>query len=184
MTKKDITPLTHTRPNPVGMGGRTSVAARRIIKEVESWAGQIASDDSKALLEAMKDLNDLLITCWTEVDESQTRLSLAQCSLKENNIEEAKDNINTANCYLDRWQDRDGAVGNVALLRQELPPLGGEIEGLRLSREVMGDVYRGQFKIVVNPHEINKEILFKVWPEILNQMVANEPKLQESVITG
>ncbi|HEC73972.1 MAG TPA: hypothetical protein ENI26_06315 [Methylophaga aminisulfidivorans] len=120
MTDKNCTSLTYTVPNAVGMGGRTFPVTRTLIREVSDWAQQIDSEDGESLSKAMKDLDSLLVTCWTEIDESLTWLNLCEHHLNQGSIDDAKEQIKTAKSYLNRWQDRGGVHGNAFIPQQSV----------------------------------------------------------------
>jgi hypothetical protein len=97
--------------------------------------------------------------------------------------------------YLNRWQDRDGAVGNVECVTEEdltdfilpdgstLPTSfasakiervekdGIRMDGLRIIKCIFGT----SAKLIISPHMINTDALRKVWPQLLDKLIA-EPK--------
>jgi len=62
----------------------------------------------------MNDLEELMISCWTEVDESLTFLLLAQQHLSRGRTEETAKHVDIARHYLNRWQGREGRCGNAS----------------------------------------------------------------------
>ena len=99
-----IAPLATT---PVGKP--TNTAARRLVDEVRNWAGQFNSPDAKALVHAMDDMELLLVSAWTEVDEALCLLHMASRDQCTQNAEKRRA---TAMEYLHKWQDRGGRMGN------------------------------------------------------------------------
>lgn len=178
MTDRNCTSLAYTVPNPIGTGGRTFSVVRTLTREIKDWANQLHTKDGESLTKAMKDLDDLLVTCWGEIDESLTRLSLAEHHLKKGRIDEAKEHIHTAKRYLNRWQDREGVNGN-ALIPQVPVPLDNDIKGLNFSRESFGG-YSGRFRVTINPNEIDRETLLNVWPHILDSMCEVDSRFQSN----
>ncbi|MFT3789633.1 MAG: hypothetical protein QM741_00855 [Rudaea sp.] len=51
--------------------GQTHPHARRLIQATQEWAQQnLTAEQAKVVKDAMKALDDTLMTCWTEVDEA------------------------------------------------------------------------------------------------------------------
>lgn len=88
--------LEWTQPDPIGRRDsvRNYVATEKLIMELKAWADSLPRDIGSPLRAALNDLNNLLVTGWTEVDEALS------C-------------INQGMNYLHRWQGRNGRIGNV-----------------------------------------------------------------------
>lgn len=87
----------------------TNTEAKRIVRQVRSWAAQFDNDDAKDLCEAMDDIEKLFTRVWTEIDESLFRLTLmGRTSAPEKDVE----HLAVALQLLHRWQDRGGRIGN------------------------------------------------------------------------
>lgn len=96
------------RPPPIGTylrtdtnrypaNGRTIEVAKNIAADIRNWSDSLPAGHARNdLHEAAQTLYDLLVSCWTEVDEA-----LGQ--------------IHTAVHYLNRWQGRGGHIGNATL---------------------------------------------------------------------
>ena len=97
-----IAPLTTT---PVGKSWEgapnTNREARRLVNEVRSWARQFNAADALALVDAMDDMERLLVRVWTEIDESLLCLSLAESAHRT--PERAAEMRANAVSYLRRW---------------------------------------------------------------------------------
>ncbi|MDR2366003.1 MAG: Bro-N domain-containing protein [Zoogloeaceae bacterium] len=99
-----LKPLVWTRPMPScrrypsqEMTGapRTAKTVETILDELIRWAiKEVPGEAGESLRTALEDLSGLVITGWTEVDEALSTLSFAMR-------------------YLNRWQDRDGRIGNI-----------------------------------------------------------------------
>lgn len=87
----------------------TNTEARRLVDEVRFWAGQFNAPDAKALVRAMGDMERLLVSAWTEVDEALCQLHMANHEQSTQNAEKRRA---TAMEYLHKWQDRGGRMGN------------------------------------------------------------------------
>lgn len=88
--------LEWTQPDPIGRRDsvRNYVATEKLIMELKAWADSLPRDIGSPLRAALNDLNNLLVTGWTEVDEALS------CITQGMN-------------YLHRWQGRNGRIGNV-----------------------------------------------------------------------
>ncbi|MDO1474029.1 hypothetical protein [Comamonas thiooxydans] len=100
----EFVPLSTT---PIEKG--TSTEARRLVDEVRYWAGQFNAPDAKALVHAMNDMERLLLSAWTEVDEALCLLHMAN---RDQSTQSADKRRATAMEYLHKWQDRGGRMGN------------------------------------------------------------------------
>lgn len=80
----------------------TNREARRLVNEVRAWARQFDAADAKALVNAMDDMERLLIRVWTEIDESVLRLNLSATATTP---ERANSLRNEAIGYLNRWNN-------------------------------------------------------------------------------
>ncbi|AKH38214.1 MULTISPECIES: hypothetical protein [Nitrosomonas] len=92
---KRIEPPTWTRPaSSCNEGdGRSIEVAKKLITELKVWSNILPRDIGSPLWDALDDLNGLLITGWTEVDEALLHISVGTN-------------------YLRRWMGRKGRVGN------------------------------------------------------------------------
>lgn len=81
----------------------TNREARRLVNEVRTWARQFDAPDAQALVQAMNDMDRLLVRVWTEIDESVLRLHL---SATASTPERAESLRREAIGYLNRWNGR------------------------------------------------------------------------------
>lgn len=81
----------------------TNREARRLVNEVRTWARQFDAPDARALVQAMDDMERLLIRVWTEIDESTLRLLLSGSAKTP---EQADSLRREAIGYLSRWNNR------------------------------------------------------------------------------
>ena len=80
----------------------TNREARRLVNEVRLWARQYDAPDAGALVQAMDDMERLLIRVWTEIDESTLRLLLSGSA---STPERADSLRQEALYYLNRWNN-------------------------------------------------------------------------------
>ncbi len=79
--------------------------ARRLVREVRTWAQQFDAPDARALVDAMNDMARLLSWVWTEIDESVLRLKLSEATSTPGHAATLR---SEAFFYLNRWLG-DGA---------------------------------------------------------------------------
>lgn len=104
-------PLQVTRIGESWNGDKqTNTEAMRLLAELQSWASQFKHDEGKKLGQALGEVEQLFQRVWTEIDESLVRMKLADVDRAG-----AADHRAAARRYLNRWQDREGRVGNAAV---------------------------------------------------------------------
>lgn len=180
--------LTITQVPGVCEGIRTINTLKRLISEVSQWATETKQP---ALADAMRDAYGLVVTCWTEFDEGLRQLSSAVRQIERGDTQGATESIGHAMRYMHRWQDRDGAIGNIECLTEDeisglifedgskmpasfasakidrLDDLERTVKGLRIIRSVFGN----QAKLIINPGILNTDALREVWPQLLDRLV-------------
>jgi hypothetical protein len=184
--------LTYTPVSNAREGHRTFNTLKRLITEVRQWARDTGNTELDA---AMKDAYGLAVTGWTEVDESLSRLNSTRHNIKKRKQEDAIIDLDWAMKYLNRWQDRDGTVGNVECVTEEdltdfILPDGStlpasfasakieriEKDGIRMdSLRIIKCIFGTSAKLIISPHMINTDALRKVWPQLVDKLIA-EPK--------
>ena len=137
----------------------------------------------------------LVVTCWTEIDEGLMQLSQAVRQIERGNPSEAVESIGWAMKYMNRWQDRDGAIGNATCVTEDeltgltledgravpasfasakidsLDDLERAVKGLTLVKSVFGL----DAKLIIKHHALNTEALREVWPQLLDRLLAPCP---------
>ena len=113
---------------PSWQGGKvTDTEAREMVAALKEWASEHLPDHN--LYDIAKSIENAFIGVWTEIDEALLGLSMFESSLKKRapDMLVARPNegfishdgkpmtgFECAKMYLHRWQDRGGAIGNVA----------------------------------------------------------------------
>lgn len=96
-------PRRYDRPDDAG-AAHTDRLMKRILHELMQWGIDNLQEDrevAETFHAAVKAVLDLQSTCWTEIDESLTRINYAEKLLGDSKM------------MLNRWQDRGGRIGNV-----------------------------------------------------------------------
>lgn len=79
-----IKPPVWTRPDPAGTKDavRNLQTTKQIIRDLQIWANDMPEEIGHPLWDALDDINKLMITCWTEIDEALMHMSISQRFLK------------------------------------------------------------------------------------------------------
>ena len=186
------TTFTYTPVPKVATANRTINTLKRIIAETGHWARENGNTE---LDKAMRDAYGLAVTCWTEIDEGLMQLSQAVRQIERGNTTGAVESIGFAVKYMNRWQDRDGAIGNAECVTEEeltgltltdgstvpascasakidrLDDLERAVKGLTLVKSVFGS----DAKLIIKHHSLNTEALREVWPQLLDRLLSPCP---------
>jgi len=123
---------------PSHKGGKvTNTEAREIVRILKDWADKDLPNNS--IYGAAKDLEALFVRVWTEIDEALCALSSFKRVLEKRApdvlVARPEDScyvyedgrrvtgLDTAMLYLNRWQDRGGAMGNIAHTSKAIHPI-------------------------------------------------------------
>lgn len=92
-------------------GKETAADAEKIVEAARGWVREnVPSEQVEILAEIFDALSQTLSRGWTEVDEALSRLSLVQRSIRDDAV--AQDHFGVAVGMLQRWQGRNGRIGN------------------------------------------------------------------------
>lgn len=90
----------------------TNTEAKQLLRELRTWARQFHHPEAQKLDDALRDVERLFVTVWTEVDEALNMLTVSRM-VSKSDPERAEEYRQAAMKYLHRWQDRGGRIGNV-----------------------------------------------------------------------